>query len=95
MCNKLHELPTQSYHKLDLENYLMLVHSDVWGLPPIMTKHGYRYVLTFIDDYSHRAFCYPLHNNDEIYSKLEDFIAMVDKQTGIGYQIITMITFHN
>jgi GAG-pre-integrase domain len=32
---------------------LELIHSDVWGSSPIVYSQGYKYYITFIDDYSY------------------------------------------
>ena len=34
------------------ESAFELVHSDVWGLYPVGSKTGFRYFITFVDDYS-------------------------------------------
>ena len=45
---------------------LQLIHTDVWGSIPNMARHGYRYLLTFLDDYSCCIFSYPLWTKDEV-----------------------------
>ena len=35
-----------------------LVHTDVWGPSPVPLKLGFRYFITFVDDYSHLTWLY-------------------------------------
>lgn len=60
---------------------LELIHSDVWGPAPVASRNGQRYILTFIDDYSRRAFCYPMRTKDEVFFKLKQFITFIERQT--------------
>jgi hypothetical protein len=37
-----------------------LVHSDIWGPSPVPSVTGYRYYISFVDDYSRFTWKYPL-----------------------------------
>ena len=39
-----------------------LVHSDVWGPCPVTSKPGFKYFVTFVDDYSRMTWLYLMKN---------------------------------
>ena len=45
-----------------------LVHSDIWGPSPIVSKSGYRYFVTFVDDYSRVTWLFLMKNRSELFS---------------------------
>ena len=57
---------------------LQLVHSDLMG--PIQTEayNGKRYVLTFIDDYTHFVVVYLLNAKSEVFERFKEYEAMVN-----------------
>ena len=57
---------------------LYLVHSDLMGPFPHPSINKERYVLTFIDDYSHYTWVYFVRQNSEIFEHLKDFKALVE-----------------
>ncbi|GJW93299.1 retrovirus-related pol polyprotein from transposon RE2 [Tanacetum coccineum] len=42
-----------------------LVHSDIWGPCPITSKSGFKYFVTFVDDYSRVTWLYLMKNRSE------------------------------
>ena len=48
---------------------LELIHSDVCGPMPSISLSGYEYYVTFIDDYSRKAWIYFLKNKSEVFGK--------------------------
>ena len=52
------------------------VHSDVCGPINPGTHDGYRYFVTFIDDYTHMCVVYLLRRKDEVFVKFKEFHAM-------------------
>lgn len=40
---------------------LDLIHSDVWGIAPVISHNQYKYFVTFIDDYNQFTWVYFLH----------------------------------
>ena len=38
---------------------LHIIHCDIWGASPVMSRDGYRYFITFIDDFSRYTWMYP------------------------------------
>ncbi|KAJ0726006.1 putative RNA-directed DNA polymerase [Helianthus annuus] len=59
---------------------LDLVHCDLWGPAPIISKDGYRYYVVFIDDYSRFTWFYPLKTKTGFYTVLPVFIKLVQTQ---------------
>ncbi|KAJ0572915.1 putative RNA-directed DNA polymerase [Helianthus annuus] len=39
---------------------LHVIHCDIWGASPVISRYGYRYFITFIDDFSRFTWMYPL-----------------------------------
>jgi hypothetical protein len=60
---------------------LELVHNDLMGPFPHPSISKARYVLTFIDDYSHYTWVYFLRQKSEVFEHLKDFKALVETQT--------------
>ena len=50
-------------------------HGDVWGMTPIISHANYKYVVTFIDDYSCFTWIYFLHSKDKVLSMFKIFHA--------------------
>ena len=60
---------------------LQLVHSDLCGPLPIVSFSGYKYFLTFIDDFSRRTWVYFLKLKSEVFYMFLAFKAFVEKQS--------------
>lgn len=52
---------------------LELVHTDVCGPITPLTEEGYKYFLTFIDDYTHFVWVYLLSNKSEVFDKFKHY----------------------
>ncbi|GAK66588.1 uncharacterized protein PAN0_013c4811 [Moesziomyces antarcticus] len=61
---------------------LELVYSDVVGPMPDTTSQGYRYAVTFIDDYSKYSTAYLMSHKSEVLDHLQDFKTTMEKQVG-------------
>ena len=57
-----------------------LVHSDVWGTIPVMSKGGYSYYVTFIDDFSRHTWIYFLKLKSKVFSCFKNFHNLVKNQ---------------
>lgn len=45
---------------------LDLVHSDVWGPSPVISSHGFRYYVIFVDDFSRFTWIYFMTHKSEV-----------------------------
>ncbi|PKU77029.1 Retrovirus-related Pol polyprotein from transposon TNT 1-94 [Dendrobium catenatum] len=57
-----------------------LVHSDVWGPVQSISNYGFRYYVSFIDDYSKYTWIYPLLQKSDVFTKFLEFKKMVEVQ---------------
>ncbi|KAJ4771019.1 Gag/pol [Rhynchospora pubera] len=62
---KSHKLPFTSSTSLS-HAPLEIVHSDLWGPSPVVSKDGYRYYVIFVDDFTHFTWLYFLRTKDEL-----------------------------
>ncbi|KAL6311472.1 hypothetical protein AAG906_012053 [Vitis piasezkii] len=62
------------------ESLLELVHSDVWGPCPVTSKTGFRYFVTFVDDFSRMTWIYFMKNRSEVFSHFCAFSAEIKTQ---------------
>ena len=67
---------------------LELVHSDLCGSLPSASFSGFKYFLTFIDDYSRFTWVYFLKIKSKVFNMFLAYKALVEKQ--FGYQIIKL-----
>ncbi|XP_059658771.1 uncharacterized protein LOC132305108 [Cornus florida] len=61
---------------------LELVHTVVCGPMNIRARGGYKYFITFIDDYSRYGYVYLMHRKSEAFDKFKDFQVESERQTG-------------
>lgn len=59
-----------------------LIHSDVWGKSPIMSKGGALYYVSFIDDYSRYTWVYLFSSRADFLKLYVDFSTMIKTQFG-------------
>ena len=57
-----------------------IIHSDVWGISPILSHAKYKYFVTFIDDYSRFTWIYFLRSKNEVFSMFKTFLAYIENQ---------------
>ena len=62
---------------------LQLVHSDVHGPLPVQTRNGYKYWITFIDDFSRHWAVMPLKKKSDAFSAFKQFKAYAENQLGV------------
>jgi transposase InsO family protein len=60
---------------------LDLVHSDVCGPMSVASITGSMYYVSFIDDFSRKTWIYFLKTKDEVFSRFQEFKALVENQT--------------
>ncbi|KAH9711302.1 retrovirus-related pol polyprotein from transposon RE1 [Citrus sinensis] len=76
--HKLHFKTTATKTASPLE----LIHTDLWGPAPITSLNGYKYYISFIDDYSRYTWIYPLKTKSQALSVFIIFQTQVEKQFG-------------
>lgn len=59
---------------------LQLIHTDVHGPLPVQSRHGYKYWITFIDDYSRHWAVYPLKKKSDAFAAFKQFKAYAENQ---------------
>jgi transposase InsO family protein len=65
-----------------------LVHTDVWGPSPIVSKSGYRWFVLFTDDCTRMTWIYLLKTKDEVPSIFRIFYTMVKTQFGKEIKVV-------
>ena len=65
-------------HGSHTEHCFDLIHSDVWGISPVISHVNYKYFVTFIDDYTKYTWIYFLRAKSEVSSVFQQFTAYVD-----------------
>ena len=63
-----------------------LVHSDVWGPCSVVSPIGFRYFVTFVDDYSRTTWLYLMKNRLELFSHFHAFCAEIHTQFHVYVQ---------
>ena len=58
------------------------IHSNLWGPSLVYSKGGYRYLLTFIDDYLRKVWVYFLKNKSAIFVTFKQWKMLIEKHTG-------------
>jgi transposase InsO family protein len=61
---------------------LDLIHSDICGPMSSVSLSGYEYYVTFIDDHSRKTWIYFMKTKDKVFSRFQEFKALVENQTG-------------
>ncbi|GJZ89010.1 ribonuclease H-like domain-containing protein [Tanacetum coccineum] len=51
-----------------------LIHLDLWGPYKVISKDGFRYFLTIVDDYTRVVWVYLVKTKDEVYDLLPSFV---------------------
>jgi hypothetical protein len=57
-----------------------IVHSDVWGISPVISHARYKYFVTFIDDFSWYTWVYFLRVKSEVLSVFQTFVTYIENQ---------------
>lgn len=66
---------------------LGLVHCDLWGLSPVETINGTRYVMTFTDDNSRWVWAHFLRRKSDAFAAFKEWLAYVEKETGMKLRV--------
>lgn len=65
----------------ETSHVLELIHSDICGPMETQSIGKARYILTFIDDYTRKVFCYYLHSKSQVYETFIEFKNLIENQT--------------
>ena len=65
-----------------------LVHSDVWGPCPITSKSGFKYFVTFVDDFSRVTWLYLMKNRSEVFTHFCAFVAEIKTQFSVSVKTL-------
>ncbi|KAK3025395.1 hypothetical protein RJ639_044650 [Escallonia herrerae] len=71
-----------------VESAFELVHSDVWGPCPVLSKSGFRYFVTFVDDFSRMTWIYFMKNRSEVFAHFSAFCAEIKTQFNVHVHIL-------
>lgn len=72
-----------------------IIHSDVWGITPVISHAHYKYFVTFIDDYSQFTWIYFLCSKSEVFSIFKTFLAYVETQFLLLLRFFDLILVEN
>ncbi|PKU70861.1 Retrovirus-related Pol polyprotein from transposon TNT 1-94 [Dendrobium catenatum] len=67
---------------------LALLHSDVWGPSPVTSNQGFRYYVTFIDDFSRYTWIFPCSNKSDVPHIFINFKTFIENQTNYKIKIL-------
>lgn len=81
-AGKQSRLPFKSLDHQSSKQKLDLIHSDLMGPMETMLIGKARYILTFINDFCRKIFCYFLNRKEEVFGKFVEFKALVENQMG-------------
>ena len=70
------------------QELLELVHSDVCSPMSIQARGGYKYFITFTNDYSKFDYVYLMKRKSKIFEKFKEFRAEVENQLGKRIKVI-------
>ncbi|KAJ9553858.1 hypothetical protein OSB04_017903 [Centaurea solstitialis] len=65
-----------------------LVHYDVWGPCPVTSKLGFKYFVTFVDDYSLTTWLYFMKNRSEVFTHFCSLNAEIKTQFKVSIQTL-------
>ena len=77
--SKIHSLPFSIHNSRVLESF-DIIHTDVWGIAPSLSRTGLKYYVTFIDDHPRYTWIYFMRLKSEVFSIFQGFYNMVQTQ---------------
>ena len=57
-----------------------LVQSDVWGPCPVMSPTGFKYFVTYVNDFSHVTWLYLMKSRSKLFSHFSAFCTEIKTQ---------------
>ncbi|KAJ9553824.1 hypothetical protein OSB04_017869 [Centaurea solstitialis] len=83
--HRVHLIPKDNKRAASL---FELVHSDVWGPCPVTSKSGFKYFVTFVDDFSRVTWLYLMKNRSEVFTHFCTFVAEAKTQFGVSVKTL-------
>ena len=65
-----------------------LVHSDVWDPCLVSSPTGFKYFVTFVDDFSHVTWLYLMKSCSKLFSHFSAFCAEIQTQFHVSFQTL-------
>ena len=65
-----------------------IVHSDIWGPSRVPSVLGFRYCITFIDDFSRCTWLYLMKDRSELFDIFQNFYSEISTQFGRSIHIL-------
>ncbi|KAH9667197.1 retrovirus-related pol polyprotein from transposon RE1 [Citrus sinensis] len=62
---------------------LELIHTDLWGPAPILSTHGHRYYISFVDDRTRYTWLFPLATKSQALETFITFKNQIEKQLNL------------
>ena len=75
-------------HGSRAESCFDLIHSDVWGITPVISHAKYKYFVKFIGDYNKYTWIYFLRSKSEVFSVFQKFVAYVETQFSSSIKVL-------
>jgi hypothetical protein len=64
------------------------MHSDVWGISPVISHARYKYFVAFIDDFSRYTWVYFLLAKSKVLFVFQTFVAYIENQFSTCIKIL-------
>ncbi|KAK9063841.1 hypothetical protein SSX86_017713 [Deinandra increscens subsp. villosa] len=65
-----------------------LIHSDVWGPCPVVSKSGFKYFVLFVDDYSRVTWLYLMKSRSEVFTHFCSFYSEIKTQFNVSVKTL-------
>ncbi|CAH9083140.1 unnamed protein product [Cuscuta epithymum] len=65
-----------------------LVHTDVWGACLVVSKPGFKYFVTFVDDYSRMTWVYFMKRRSELFTHFSAFCVEIKTQFNVLVRVL-------
>ena len=71
--SRSHALPFPVHYSRAVASF-DLIHTDVWGIAPTLSRMGFKYYVTFIDDHCRYTWIYFLRLKSEVFKTFKNFM---------------------
>ena len=83
-CNACQQEKLHKFHfstsEIRTKQPLELIHTDLWGPASVMSMNGYKYYVSFVDDYTRYNWIFPLVLKSDALKTFKTFKRLVEKQ---------------